>query len=150
MDHKASRHVPWRQLPRFVRRQYIRFLVYLLLGFAAILLLIWLSVVAFPQSFFSSLVTYSAFAYPPISVVLVVHWDKRLRRRLKAVEYRLCPECGYQLTGLSGQTACPECGVPCDIEQVWRRAALPTSVLHKWWFCFCSCSIHRAVLKIAP
>ncbi len=123
MGHKASRHVPWQQLPRFVRRKYIRFLVYFVVGFAAILLLIWLSVVAFPQSFFSSLLMYSAFAYPPISVLLVTLWDKRMRRRLEAADYMLCPECGYQLTGLSGETACPECGVPCDIEQVvkaWR------------------------------
>ncbi|MCZ6850635.1 MAG: hypothetical protein O7F17_03245, partial [Planctomycetota bacterium] len=66
---------------------------------------------------------YSAFAYPPISVLLVTLWDKRMRRRLEAADYMLCPECGYQLTGLSGETACPECGVPCDIEQVvkaWR------------------------------
>ncbi len=123
MDHEASANVPSRQLPPFVRRQYIRFLVYAVAGLAAILLLIGLSVVAYPQSSFSSFVMYSTFAYPAISVLLVALWDKRLTRWLKAVEYRLCPECGSQLTGLSGATACPECGVTCDIEQVvnaWR------------------------------
>ena len=123
MGHKASRTVPWRQLPPFVRRQYIRFLVYAVVGLAAILLLIGLSVVAYPQLSSSSFLMYSVFAYPPISVLLVRFWEKRLTRRLKAVDYKLCPECGYQLTGLSGETACPECGVPCDIEQVvnaWR------------------------------
>ena len=123
MGHKASPNVPSRQLPPFVRRQYIRFLVYFVVGLAAIGLLIWLSVVAFPQSSLSSFVMYSAFAYPPISILLLSRWDKRLTRRLEALEYRLCPACGYQLTGLSGETACPECGVLCDIEQVvnaWR------------------------------
>ena len=123
MGHKASHHVPWRQLPPFVRRQYIRFLVYFVVGLAAIGSLMLLSPVAYPESSFSSFLTYSAFAYPPISLLLLLLWDKRLTRRLKAVDYKLCPECGYQLTGLSGETACPECGVPCDIEQVvkaWR------------------------------
>ena len=123
MGHKASRNVPWRELPRFVRRQYIRFLVFFVVGLAAILLLIWLRGVAYPRSFLSSLLMYSAFAHPPISVLLVTLWDKRMTRRLEAADYMLCPECVYQLTGLSGQTACPECGVPCDIEQVmkaWR------------------------------
>ena len=123
MGHKASANAPWRQLPAFVRRRYIRFLVYAVVGLAAILLLIGLSVVAYPQLSSSSFLMYSVFAYAPISGLLVALWNKRLTRRLKAVDYKLCPECGYQLTGLSGETACPECGVPCNIEQVvkaWR------------------------------
>ena len=115
--------MPWRQIPPFVRRRYIRFLVYAVVGLAAILLLMWFSVAAYPQSSFSSFVMYSAFPYPAISFLLVALWDRRLTRRLKAAEYKLCPECGSHLTGLSGETACPECGVPCDIEQVvnaWR------------------------------
>ena len=148
MVHKASHHVPWRQLPPFVRRQYIRFLVYAVVGLAGILLLIGLSVVAYPQSSFSSFVMYSTFAYPAISVLLVALWDKRLTRRLKAVEYRLCPECGYQLTGLSGETACPECSAPCNIEHVvkawkvfsyrWWRDAPPLARRHYWrWIIVC-------------
>ena len=123
MVHKASHHVPWRQLPPFVRRRYIRFLVYFVVGLAAIGSLMLLSPVAYPQSSFPSFVMYSTFAYPGISLLLLSLWDKRLTRRLKAVEYRLCPECGSHLTDLSGETACPECGVPCNIEQVvnaWR------------------------------
>ncbi len=123
MGHKASHHVPWRQLPPFVRRRYIRFLVYFVVGLAAILLVMGLSIVAYLESSFTTIFVYSAFAYPPISALLLSRWIQRLTRRLEAADYKLCPECGYQLTGLSGETACPECGVPCNIEQVvnaWR------------------------------
>ena len=148
MGHKASHHVPWRQLPPFVRRRYIRFLVYVVVGLAAILLLIGLSVVAYPQLSSSSFLMYSTFAYPGISLLLLSLWDKRLTRRLKAVEYRLCPECGSHLTDLSGETACPECSAPCNIEQVvkawkvfsyrWWRDAPPLARRHYWrWIIVC-------------
>ena len=148
MDHEASAKAPSRRLPPFVRRRYIRFLVYAVVGLAGILLLIWFSVVAYPQSSFPSFVMYSTFAYPGISLLLLSLWDKRLTRRLKAVEYRLCPECGSHLTNLSGETACPECSAPCNIEHVvkawkvfsyrWWRDAPPLARRHYWrWIIVC-------------
>lgn len=148
MDHEASANTPSRQFPPFVRRRYIRFLVYAVVGLAAIGLLIWFSGAAYPQSSFSSFVMYSTFAYPGILFLLVALWDKRLTRRLKAVEYRLCPQCGSHLTDLSGETACPECSAPCNIEQVvkawkvfsyrWWRDAPPLARRHYWrWIIVC-------------
>ncbi len=48
---------------------------------------------------------------------------RQLMKRLVAADFKLCPECGYRLTGLSDQTDCPECGTACDLEEVeamWR------------------------------
>lgn len=49
---------------------------------------------------------------------------RRLIQRLKSSDFKLCPKCGYQLTGLTGKICCPECGLQIDIEQMetqWRR-----------------------------
>ncbi len=63
---------------------------------------------------------------PTLGLVYVVqkpHRHRGLVKRLVAADFKLCPECGYRLTGLSDQTDCPECGTACDLEEVeamWR------------------------------
>ncbi|MCZ6651848.1 MAG: hypothetical protein O7D91_02340 [Planctomycetota bacterium] len=53
----------------------------------------------------------------------IVLWEKRLMRRLRAADYKLCPHCGYLLTAREGKFNCPECGTACDINKIqaaWR------------------------------
>ncbi len=50
-------------------------------------------------------------------------WEKRLVQRLRADDYKLCPRCGFQLTGHEGRCNCPECGTAWDLDEVqatWR------------------------------
>ena len=63
-------------------------------------------------------------------VVLAVLLPRRISRRwlgaARAVEYRLCPECGGGLRGLPDAHVCPECGREYAIEEVvrvWREWA---------------------------
>ena len=54
---------------------------------------------------------------------VVVTWERRLVRRLRTAQYRLCPRCGYSLVARTGSIACPECGRTCemnDVELLWR------------------------------
>ncbi len=47
----------------------------------------------------------------------------RFRRRLRAIEYAACLNCGYELSGLPSPHVCPECGRPFHIHTVratWR------------------------------
>ena len=56
-------------------------------------------------------------------VVVICEWEKRLVQRLRANDYKLCPNCGFQLTGHEGRCHCPECGTACDLDEVqaaWR------------------------------
>jgi len=59
-----------------------------------------------------------------ILIYLALRSHKRLVKRLESSGFKLCPSCGYPLTGLTGKTCCPECGLELDVEQVesaWRR-----------------------------
>lgn len=109
--------MPWRQVPQIVRNKLKRFLVYFLAGLFVVILLMMLS----SSPFFM----YAAFAYPPSSIfIFFFYWNKRLTQQLKASDFKLCPKCGYQLTGLAGKICCPECGLDLDVEEVesqWRR-----------------------------
>ena len=47
----------------------------------------------------------------------------RFRRRLQAIGYAACLNCGYELSGLPATHVCPECGRPFHINTVratWR------------------------------
>ena len=50
-------------------------------------------------------------------------WERRLMRRLRAADYKLCPQCGFVLMGHKGSFNCPECGEACDLDKIqaaWR------------------------------
>lgn len=47
----------------------------------------------------------------------------RRGRALRRSDYRLCPRCGYDLTGLDDTGQCPECGrayVTAEVQRFWR------------------------------
>ena len=57
-------------------------------------------------------------------------WVRRLMRRARAADHKLCPACGYELMGHVGRIRCPECGGSCDVAEVqarWKecRAGVP-------------------------
>jgi len=55
--------------------------------------------------------------------------EASVRRRLKAAGYRLCPRCGYDLSGLGDEGACPECGrgfLAASLAEQWAGAGLAT------------------------
>ena len=45
-----------------------------------------------------------------IFVLLARRWKRRVRRRLVGTGCRVCFGCGYDLSGLPDDGACPECG----------------------------------------
>ena len=53
--------------------------------------------------------------------LFVIRWERQLLRRARESDYKLCPFCGYSLTGHRGEVQCPECGKPCDMEHVQRE-----------------------------
>ena len=60
----------------------------------------------------------------PVLMYLALRSHKRLVKRLESADFQLCPKCGYPLTGLTGKTCCPECGLELNVGQVesaWRR-----------------------------
>lgn len=70
-----------------------------------------------------------------VLIFLALRSHKRLVKRLESSEFKLCPKCGYPLTGLTGKTCCPECGVKVDIEKVesdWRRYRSARSLPFRW------------------
>ncbi len=48
----------------------------------------------------------------------VVRWERRLLRNLRTYDHRLCGRCAYPLPGRTGAVTCPECGAPCDMDDL--------------------------------
>ena len=113
----------WQNSPRLVRRFYAGWAL-CQLGLLGALAVMWLLELPRHLAFgwcFALLGAWAACL--PVLVFIAANWEKRLMSRLEEAEYRLCPQCGHRLTGLTGSTACPECGAPCEVKQVqstWR------------------------------
>ena len=44
--------------------------------------------------------------------------------RIRKIDYRVCTDCGYLLTGLGDSGACPECGKGFQLDElrkIWQR-----------------------------
>ena len=124
MNQKPSSYSWWRDAPPLVRRHYRRCVVIsvAMCGVGMALSLIDLVELIGPRwtKVFAGVWILSM----PVLLYVVLKPYKRLMKRIEAVGYKLCTECGYQLTGLTGQTDCPECGTACDLEEVeamWTR-----------------------------
>jgi hypothetical protein len=53
--------------------------------------------------------------------------ERRIRRRLRENDYRLCPKCGHSLLGLEESGQCPECGrafVVAAVRETWAGTGL--------------------------
>ena len=114
----------WLDSPALVKRMHYRLALFLLV-LLVILLAMWFldvrDVVGTTLWSVSLFLIVTAFA---ASMFLAFLWIRRLVERLDATNYKLCPKCGYQLTGRMGQVTCPECGAPCDmleVQSVWRE-----------------------------
>ena len=62
--------------------------------------------------------------WPFVSVMFLALGARRFKRRLRAARFALCPRCLYDLRGLRGEAACPECGgaIPAKgAVSVWRE-----------------------------
>lgn len=126
MRHTTTTYYGWqRDAPRFVRRFYWRMIpLPLPLGVALFTAPLLKPGVLPPFGFWS----FTAVMF--VVVVLAVLWawamslwEKRFVQRLRAAAYRLCPQCGFVLTGHEGSFNCPECGEACDLDKIqaaWR------------------------------
>ena len=64
------------------------------------------------------------------TAVLILHLalrrrEKRFVERVRGLDYRVCPSCGYLLTGLPDSGKCPECGEDYELQKlrdIWRHA----------------------------
>ena len=114
----------WRDPSRIVRRFYMRMflpmlLVAVLSTTAGLLKLphIWPIGDAMPAVMIGMVVVLTLW------LAAIVLWEKRLVQKLRAADYKLCPHCGFELTGHEGRINCPECGTACDLNDVqaaWR------------------------------
>ena len=126
MRHIRITYYGWESdAPRFVRRFYWRMIPLLLpLVVALCSVNLWN---------LGSTDPFGPWPIPPGLVVVLVLaflwasamnlWEKRLVKRLRAADYKLCPHCGYVLSGHEGAFDCPECGIACDLDKihaVWR------------------------------
>ena len=114
----------WRDPSRIVRRFYMRMflpmlLVAVLSTTAGLLKLphIWPIGDAMPAVMIGMAVVIILWLFP------IVWWEKRLVKKLRAADYKLCPHCRYDVTGHESLFNCPECGKACDIGKIqaaWR------------------------------
>ncbi len=113
----------WRDAPSFVRRVYWKLILSHVGLFAGVIVILVANVQEVLGLWWSLVVFGTLATILPLSIFVGAQWEKRLMARLEAAAYMLCPKCGHRLTGLTGRTACPECGAACEITKVqddWR------------------------------
>lgn len=111
----------WRDTPRFARRFYWRTMLVGMPLYAALLGMMLLTGSARRMGLVG-LGAFCAVAAVLISlwVIAVGRWETRLVQRLQAAACKLCPRCGYDLTGHDGLIDCPECGTALDLDEVTK------------------------------
>lgn len=103
-------------MPQFLVRRMIIFALLPGAGGLAVIPLNWLRLP------FLGLAVY--LPYCALVGFLAVRFNHRLRRRLRAADYLLCWQCGYDLSGTDQQPRCPECGREFDPDSLrsrWKR-----------------------------
>lgn len=114
----------WRDGPRLVRRFYWR-MILLVVPIPVALITIGLFKDQVPRFGFMTLgaVLIAGAALMGVWVFAVGRWERRLVGQLQAGDYKLCPNCRFELAGHEGRFNCPECGTACDLDKVqaaWR------------------------------
>ncbi len=111
----------WRDPSRIVRRFYRRMFL-LLLAVGALLITVLFTVPQIGLTMPEVMILVMA-----VVIILwlfpIVWWEKRLVKKLRAADYKLCPHCRYDLRGHESLFKCPECETACDIDKIqdaWR------------------------------
>ncbi len=120
-----TRYRWWRDPSRIVRRFYMRMFLPMLL---VSVVLITTGLLKVPQISQIGDATFAAVmigmgVFFSLWLFAIVLWEKRLVKKLRAADYKLCPHCRYDLTGHESLFKCPECGKACDIGKIqaaWR------------------------------
>lgn len=113
-----------REIPWAYRRRSALFSIQIIIAWCTSFLL--------SRSFLSTVIGAQTIAGVGLGLVVVMilrfcSYQLRLHRQLLATDYRLCPVCLYDLSGLEDQSVCPECGTPYshdEIRAMWRRSGL--------------------------
>ncbi len=123
----AREHTPyrwWRNAPRVAQRFYRRmFLLVLLIEAVPVGALLLMHFRRSAALALLAVMTAVMLALLCPWVLAFGGWETRLVRRLRVADCKLCPECGFDLTGHDGLVNCPECGAGCDVRKVqaaWR------------------------------
>lgn len=112
----------WRDAPQFARHFYLR-MVLVAVPLAAIFFAMALLMDAVRRMGLLGLTALMVAVAAILSLVwrvAVARWETRLVQRLRAADCKLCPRCGYDLTGHDGPTNCPECGSVVDLGEVMK------------------------------
>lgn len=119
----------WNQIPRPIRRLYVCAIAGLLIGILPDLVnaLDGLEVISLSASEELLIKRIKWYLIVPALALLYTWWiasHVRFVRRLRALEYRVCPRCAYSLVGLPDEHTCPECGIEYSVESLraqWKR-----------------------------
>ena len=64
---------------------------------------------------------YAALPCLRVAVFAISSDHNRFLRKVRGSRYRICPDCGYSLSGLPDRHACPECGLRYTVEELEQR-----------------------------
>ena len=128
----------WFRRPWYIPRPFWHRVSWIRAGYTAFLVFGYLLVWLLPLSFLLRLIAgYGGILVGGIVFVVcprVVY--TRMKAKLVENDYLLCLHCGYSLTGLPSDHACPECGTPYQAEalrRAWRcwveKRRLPRDVI---------------------
>lgn len=109
--------------PYLVRRRF-RYAPIALIFISLILLLMVLEITGHVDSKYLGMS--GMFALPFLVTMHYLGYRDKQRElaRIRKIDYRVCTDCGYLLTGLGDSGACPECGKGFQLDElrkIWQR-----------------------------